>query len=65
MQALRGQRLTPTHLAVQNDTVSKAVVYQWESQKRKQSPVFCNRTDSVAVPTKVANHTLGVGNRID
>jgi DNA-binding transcriptional regulator YiaG len=40
-------RLTQTRLAEQIGAASKAVVYQWESRKRKPSPVFWGRIEAL------------------
>jgi len=43
----RELRLTQTRLAEQIGAASKAVVYQWESGKRKPSPVFWRRIEAL------------------
>jgi DNA-binding transcriptional regulator YiaG len=43
----RELRLTQTHLAEKVGAASKAVVYQWESRKRKPSPVFWKRIEAL------------------
>jgi DNA-binding XRE family transcriptional regulator len=40
-------RLTQTQLAEQIGAASKAVVYQWESQERRPSPVFWARIEEL------------------
>jgi len=44
----RNLRLTQTALAVRIGAAGKAVVYQWESRKRKPSPVFWRRVLALA-----------------
>jgi DNA-binding transcriptional regulator YiaG len=44
----RNLRLTQTALAVRISAAGKAVVYQWESRKRKPSPVFWRRILALA-----------------
>lgn len=43
LRVRRELRLTQTQLAKQIGAAGKAVVYQWESRKRKPSPVFWKR----------------------
>ena len=43
LQVRRHLRLTQTELAEQIGAAGKAVVYQWESRKRKPSPVLWKR----------------------
>ena len=43
----RQLRLTQTRLAEQIGAAGKAVVYQWESRKRKPSPVFWRRIEEL------------------
>jgi DNA-binding transcriptional regulator YiaG len=43
----RELRLTQTRLAERIGAAGKAVVYQWESRKRKPSPVFWRRIEAL------------------
>jgi DNA-binding transcriptional regulator YiaG len=43
----RELRLTQTHLAEQIGASGKAVVYQWESRKRKPSPILWRRIEEL------------------
>jgi DNA-binding transcriptional regulator YiaG len=47
VQIRRELRLTQTRLAEQIGAAGKAVVYQWESRKRKPSPAFWRRIEEL------------------
>ena len=62
LRVRRELRLTQAQLAEQIGAAGKAVVYQWESRKRRPSSVFWKRIDQLILePSDVV--TLGDGHR--
>jgi len=60
LQVRRALRLTQALLAQEIGAASKAVVYQWESKKRKPSPVFWQRIEQLEKTSVVARRHLRV-----